>query len=271
MVPGLEIASLGVRLTSLDETGSTNADALAAARAGDPGPHWFVARRQRAGRGRGGRGWVSEPGNLHATLLIGDVAPRIAAQLGFVAGLALHEAVSAVTGLDAGRLRIKWPNDLLLDGAKLAGILLEAETQGEGRLAVVIGFGVNVAAAPEGLPYPAAALGAVSPAVEVSTLFAALTRSMAARLGQWRGAHARGEPDAFAAIRRRWLDLAAGLGQPITVRLPRGERNGRFAGLDETGRLMLDAADGRHLIDAGDVILPAAGPPRVPTMTDQGW
>ena len=267
---GLQITSLGVRLTSLDETGSTNEDALRAARAGDPGPHWFLARRQRAGRGRGGRTWVSEPGNLHATLLVSGIRLNVAPQLGFVAGLALHDAVCDLAELGP-RLRIKWPNDLLLDSAKLAGILLEAEGQENGAAAVAIGFGVNVAAAPENLPYPAISLSAVC-AADVSALFAALAQSFAARFGAWRRAHERGDPDAFAETRHRWLERAAGLGQAITVRLPQGQSRGRFAGLDGTGRLLLDTDTGRHLIDAGDVLLksaPTSGAHAM--MANQSW
>ena len=183
---------------------------------------------------------------------------RIAPQLGFVAGIALHDAVQATSGLSDGRLRIKWPNDLLLDGAKLAGILLEGETQRDGRAAVALGFGVNVAVAPAALPYPTAELASVAPGTSVCALFAALARSVAERLGTWRRAQEGGEPDAFDSIRRLWLERAAGVGQTITVRLPRGETRGRFAGLDETGRLILDTADGRHTIDAGDVFLASA-------------
>lgn len=249
-----EIAAQGVRLTSLDETGSTNADALAAWRAGDAGPHWFVARRQRAGRGRQGRIWQSPPGNLHASLLISGVAPRAAAQLGFVAGLALHEAVADVARLAPPRLQIKWPNDLLLDGAKLAGILLEAETAG-GVTGVVIGLGVNVAAAPEGLPYPATCLAASNPGVEGEAVFAALASALGRRLAEWSRPS---EAGSFEEVRRLWLARAAGLGQTIRVRLASGDRLGRFEGLDAVGRLILAGEAGREVIDAGDVFLPGA-------------
>src|SRR5690606_32841616 len=129
-----------------------------AARAGDPGRLWVVAREQRAGRGRHGRQWSSPPGNLYASVLLVDPCEaRVAPQLGFVAGLALHEAVESVIGIPAPRLALKWPNDLLLDGAKVSGMLLEGHRIGSS-LAIVIGIGINVGAQPEKAPYPVTAL-----------------------------------------------------------------------------------------------------------------
>ncbi len=246
-----EASTLGFRLAIREETGSTNDDALQAARDGDPGRLWIVADRQTAGRGRHGRPWTSPEGNLYTSLLLVDPCPmRHAPQLGFVTGLALHEAVARVAGEGRG-LALKWPNDLLVHGAKLAGILLEAQSVGPGRvLAVAIGCGVNVVGAPADTPYPATHLRALAPETDREALFEAFSAAMARRLAEWdRGSN-------FAAIRRAWLDRAAGLGGEARVRLPGGDRVGRFVGLDEAGRLQLETSNGPALIDAGDLFFP---------------
>jgi BirA family biotin operon repressor/biotin-[acetyl-CoA-carboxylase] ligase len=257
-----ETESAGYRLVSLDVTGSTNEDALRAARNGDPGPLWIVAAEQRAGRGRHGRHWTSPRGNLYASLLLVDPCElRLAPQLGFVTGLALHQAIESLAGTGAPRLSLKWPNDLLLDGAKAAGILLEGHRIGPGgSLAIVIGCGVNVATAPEGTPYPAASLQTIRPGLARETLFPAFASAFARCFEAWRQAHRASHPDPFAATRRLWLARAAGLGSAVTLRLPSGERRGRFAGLDPAGRLELDTGHGLELIDAGDLYFPALHP-----------
>jgi BirA family biotin operon repressor/biotin-[acetyl-CoA-carboxylase] ligase len=252
-----EIAGCGYRLITREATDSTNSDAAEAARGGDPGFLWIVAREQRAGRGRHGRTWTSPPGNLYASLLlIEPCEAALAPQLGFVAGLALHEAASAAIDLGAPRLALKWPNDLLLDGAKVAGILLEGHHGAKGVFAVVIGFGVNVAAAPDGALYPTTALRSVRSDVTPEILFAGLSQSFAAHFDVWRDARRRGEAEPFAVIRRKWLARAAGVGDTVTIRLPIGERRGHFLGLDEAGRLQLGTARGTELIDAADLYLP---------------
>ena len=249
----------GYRLVSVDATGSTNEDAMRAAREGDPGLLWIVAGRQHAGRGRHGRAWASPAGNLHASLLLIEPCELSeAAQLGFLAGLALHEAAAAVTGVGPPRVALKWPNDLLVDGAKAAGLLLEAQRIGGGGvLAVVIGFGVNVAAAPAETPYPARTLRALASQASREDLFLRLSASFAHRFRAWRdGAH----DVRFEALRRAWLERAAGLGADVTVRLPAGPRTGRFVGLDDAGRLQLDTPHGLERIDAGDLYFPNLWP-----------
>src|SRR5688572_23177692 len=146
----------GARLVAYDTIGSTNEEALRLSRAGEREPLWVVAKTQTAGRGRRGRTWVSEPGNLYASLLLGDPSPPDRfPELSFVAALALHDAVTArIPGL-AGRVALKWPNDLLIDRNKFAGILIE----GEGTT-VVIGIGVNCAHHLDGSEYPAIDLAA---------------------------------------------------------------------------------------------------------------
>jgi BirA family biotin operon repressor/biotin-[acetyl-CoA-carboxylase] ligase len=242
----LAMPAANLRHIALEETGSTNAEALTRARAGERGPLWITASRQTQGRGRRGNAWVSLTGNLHASLLLTEpCAPDKAPQLSFVAGLALHDAVAACAPQVAPMLALKWPNDLLLAGAKVAGILLEGES--DPAFAVVIGMGVNCAAHPEGTPYPATDLAAAGAKVAPSALFEGLASAIERRLAQWSGGVD------FAAIRADWLARAAGLGQEISVRLPEREFTGRFEGLDETGRLLVMQADGVSAVTAGEV------------------
>lgn len=253
-----EAEAAGYRLISLEATDSTNDDVLQAARSGDPGQLWIIAGEQRAGRGRHGRQWSSPQGNLYASLLLLDPCePQHAPQLGFVAGLALHEAVEAVTGLSAPRLSLKWPNDLLLDGAKVSGLLLEGHRlENNGPLAIVIGMGVNVAFAPTGTPYPALALQQARPGLTREEMFRALSVSFARTFSAWRNAARMNTADPFGSIRRLWLERAAGIGQEVTLRLPSGEKRGIFEGLDKFGRLQLRSVSGTELIDAGDLYFP---------------
>src|SRR5262247_2040898 len=159
-------SAAGVRLLAHDALGSTNAEALTLARQGERGPLWVTARRQTAGRGRRGRSWVSEPGNLYATLLLTAPSPSEHwPELSFVAALAIHDAIVEVAADLKPRLAIKWPNDLLLAGAKFAGILIEGEAsrgdQADGdEGAVVVGIGVNCASHPADTEYPATDLAA---------------------------------------------------------------------------------------------------------------
>src|SRR5262249_58037893 len=155
------------------------------ARRGEGGPLWVPAERQRAGRGRRGRAWISPPGNLYASLLLtGPAAVECWPQLSFVAALAIHDAVVEVAADLKPRLAIKWPNDLLLAGAKFAGILIE----GEGDVsAVAVGIGVNCARHPADTDFPATDLTAAGAAVSPATLFSALSIKMLRRLPQWDG------------------------------------------------------------------------------------
>lgn len=263
---GSSAIDAGYRLTAFPATGSTNEEALAAARSGDAGAHWFVTTRQTAGRGRRGRAWMAPAGNLAATLLcVVSQDPSSAATLGFVAGLALDEALRAVApdlavrvGLDAfegsgapgraDRLRLKWPNDVLLDGGKLAGIGLEAQQLDGDRLAVAIGIGVNVVAAPEGLPYPATSLAELGLGLDAQTVFAALSNEFAGLVRIWDGGRG------FATIRRLWLQRAAGLGEAVAVRIGDDVFSGAFETIDEQGRLVVRSPGGlSRTIAAGEV------------------
>jgi BirA family transcriptional regulator, biotin operon repressor / biotin---[acetyl-CoA-carboxylase] ligase len=243
------VQASGVRLIIHDTIGSTNAEALRLAREGERGPLWVTAKRQTAGRGRRGRTWVSELGNLYASLLLTEPAPPDRyPELSFVAALALHDAATArIAGLSS-RVSLKWPNDLLIDRNKFAGILVEGEGAN-----VTIGVGVNCAHHPDGTDYPATDLATAGVRTTPETLFAPLTAAMAARLAQWhRGAN-------FSAIRADWLDHAGGLGKPVRVKTSDGElTTGAFEGVDNIGRLVLRLPDGTmQALTAGDVM--AAG------------
>lgn len=252
-----ETEAAGYRVLALDATQSTNDDAMRAARDGDPGRLWIVAREQKAGRGRHGRLWASPPGNLYASLLLIDPCePALAPQLGFVAGLALHQAVEALTGIGVPALALKWPNDLLLGGAKLSGLLLEGQQIRQGRaFALAIGFGVNVAFAPGDTPYPATSMRDAAGIGEVDQVFPALAAAFARTFAAWCDA-LQASPDPFGIVRTQWLARAAGRGSPVRLRLPSGEREGIFEGLDPSGRLLFRTPAGVELVDAGDLYFP---------------
>jgi BirA family biotin operon repressor/biotin-[acetyl-CoA-carboxylase] ligase len=237
----------GVRLTVLDTCGSTNIEALHRARAGERGPLWVVAHEQTAGRGRRGRQWISADGNLYASLLLSAPSPpRNAAQLSFVAALATHDAILGCAPDIAERLTLKWPNDVLCDGRKLAGILIEGE--GTQPLTVAIGIGVNCRSHPEGTAYPASDLAAAGYPVTAAAVFAALSASMLRRLRQW------DEGGGFPAIRADWIARAYRLGCELLVRVSDRDIRGSFETVDETGRLVLRTDDGTlERITAGDV------------------
>ncbi len=177
--------------------------------------------------------------------------------LGFVAGLALARAVAKATGLgvDAG-LVIKWPNDLLWQGAKFAGILLEGTQTPQGQFAVAIGIGVNCLSHPPGLLYPTTCLANFASSVLVpSDVLTALSETMVDALGLWDGGAN------FAAIRREWLGLAMPSGSDLTVKLPGGARRGRFQTIDALGRLVIETEVGPLTVEAADVFLTVRGDP----------
>ena len=238
----------------LETTGSTNAEALARAAAGERGPLWIAARQQSAGRGRRGRAWVSDPGNLYATLLLSDAAPAAALPgICFVAALAVHDAVlDAAHGLAPAQLQLKWPNDILLNGRKIVGILVEG-VSGTGGHAAAIGIGVNCKHHPQSTEFPATDLASAGFVVPAETLLGFVGAAMQRRLGEWQ----RGEN--FRAIRAAWLARASGLGAPIEVRLPNRTMNGTFEALDEGGALVLRHGNGTcETVAAGDVFPLAA-------------
>ena len=245
--PGL--AARGYALRHFADIGSTNTEARQALLAGQ-NLVWVIADRQTAGRGRHARDWVSPLGNLHASLALAAPAPAAKLPLlGFVAGLALVEGIKAIAPDLGGRIALKWPNDLLLDGIKCAGILLEGAEDALGRPGVVIGIGVNVAHAPEGLDQPATHLAALAPWIDRDRLFASLHLNLAALLRLFDGGQG------FGLIRQLWLASALPMGQRLGVKLPSGPVNGLFAGMDAEGGLLLDVEGERLSILAGDVYL----------------
>lgn len=257
---GPRAQSAGYKLAAFERTGSTNTDAIEHARAGERGPMWFVTSEQTAGRGRRQRAWIAPKGNLAASILeVMDVAPAVAATLGFAAGLAEEAALEKVSlkaalRLGEGRPRyaLKWPNDVLAGGKKLVGIGLEAEAVSTG-LAVVVGIGTNVVAAPEGTPTPAVSLAALGVQISAEELFSALSDAWVEFRGIWD--HGRG----FAEIRKLWLERAAGLGEPVAINTGTMTLEGIFDTIDDSGCLIVRTADGRRLpVAAGEVFFGSA-------------
>src|SRR3979490_1224750 len=215
---GPRATSAGYRLAAFDQVGSTNTEAMARARGGDRGPPWFVTREQRAGKGRRQRVWITPRGNLASSVLeVIDVPPATAATLGFAAGLAIASALEQVSieanmrraGSDPLKFLLKWPNDVLVEKQKLVGISLEAEAIAGNRLAIVVGIGTNVVAAPEGTPTPAVSLAALGVHVSAEELFSALSDTWVEFRGIWDNGRGFGE------IRRLWLERAAGAGDAV--------------------------------------------------------
>jgi BirA family biotin operon repressor/biotin-[acetyl-CoA-carboxylase] ligase len=247
------IDSTDIRTASiihLESIGSTNDEALKVSRIGEPGPLWLRADRQTQGRGRQGRLWSSPEGNLYVSLLMPlNSEGRFLPQLAHVAAVALVRAICASVG-SLPALCIKWPNDVLIAQAKVAGILIETTTTPQRRQACVIGWGVNCAFHPEGLPYPTTDLSAASgQAVSPDAVFSALVPAMAEALALWNRGHG------FLAIRDAWLRSALPVGTTLTARLAQGPTTGRFQGMDAAGRLLLLGPDGLITIEAGDIIL----------------
>jgi BirA family transcriptional regulator, biotin operon repressor / biotin---[acetyl-CoA-carboxylase] ligase len=235
----------GWTLVALDTVGSTNDEAAHLADAGAPEGTVVWSREQTGGRGRRGRHWASPVGNLYtSTILRPDCPAQRAAELGFAAALAVADIVPA------GReVRVKWPNDVLVDGGKIAGILLESAIGQTGQVQhVVAGIGVNVGFAPQ-LPemrYPGSALGG-----SVEAALEKLTAALAARLAEWRR-------EGFETVRAAWLAKAGPLGAEVDVKLGEGLVRGRFAGLDREGALLLDTATGPRKIVSGELLGRAA-------------
>ncbi|HVK90804.1 MAG TPA: biotin--[acetyl-CoA-carboxylase] ligase [Mycoplana sp.] len=237
------------RHEALVETVSTNTECFERARKGALSGLWVTAARQTGGRGRRGRPWTSEPGNLYASLLLIDPAPiERLGSLPLAAAVAVQGAIASVMPLDSPPVLIKWPNDILIERKKIGGILVESEMLADGRQAIVIGCGINVAVAPDAGLYPIGRLTDYGCTVAPAELFAHLYREMADTLRLWDSANGVGE------IMARWRKVAGGIGETITVNLPTESISGRFAGIDDTGLLKLVTEDGGvRLIAAGDV------------------
>ena len=233
----------------LGEIDSTSAEAARRAHGGDFGPVWLQADRQTAARGRNGRDWAAPEGNLYATLLVPcDLPPGQAALTSFVACLAVADLLDTLSGSPA-RTTLKWPNDPLFDGRKIAGVLLES---GQGWLTV--GIGVNLAHYPDGARWPATSVaeGTGRPAPTPLAALDVLSTAYAHREATFR-------EEGFGPIRRAWLSRAAHLGEPIEVRMPKETLTGTFEGIAEDGTLMLETPDGPRRIAAADVHFPGGG------------
>lgn len=239
-----------MRIEALGTIDSTSLEAARRAAAGERGPLWLRAGVQTAGRGRQGRAWVSPPGNLHATLLIpvGD-DPAKAALHSFAACLAVADCLDALTGA-AGRVALKWPNDALLDGRKVAGVLLESGLGGAGRW-LSIGVGINLAHAPGEARWPATSIAEVTgrAAPDPARALDALAAAMDARIRQFALA-------GFAPIRAEWLARAARLGEVVEARLPGGTLRGVFETLDAQGAMVLRTGASSRRVHAADIHFP---------------
>lgn len=249
----------GMRLHRFAEIDSTMVEAARLARETGIGGHVVWADIQTAGRGRRGTAWLSPPGNLHVSVVLDPTGPpAAAARLAFSAALAMAEAVSAVLADRGPVVQVKWPNDVLLGGGKVAGILLESVAVAGRPGLVVVGMGLNVARKPprELTGYATAALADHGPPPRTGAVLTILLD----RLQTWARTLA---THGFGPLRDAWLARAAGLGDPIRVRSGTGpERTGRFAGLDEDGALLLGPAAGSGLPErvlAGEVFLTGVG------------
>jgi BirA family biotin operon repressor/biotin-[acetyl-CoA-carboxylase] ligase len=237
--------TMNISIRTVAETGSTNDDLASLAREGAPEGVWLRAGRQSGGRGRQGREWHSPPGNLYASTLIRlrhDDPP--APTLALVAAVALHE-VAAAFAVSGVTIEIKWPNDLLVAGAKLSGILLERIDD-----AIIVGFGVNLADHPDEIARPAINMGMLGGVPDPARFLDALAEGFARWLGRWRD-------EGLEPIRLRWLAAAHPLGTALRTHTTGGAWvEGLFDGLDESGALRLRLRDGSsRVIHAGDVFL----------------
>lgn len=242
----------GFTLHHVGSIGSTNDEASRLARTGAPAGTIVMADRQTTGRGRMGRHWISPVGNLYASIILRpDCPPGASAGLSLLTAVALGEALESLGPEDLD-LALKWPNDLLIGGAKVAGILLENTGAGGGTASfLVIGTGVNIRSAPGSVDYPTTSLDAAGfPSLSAFDLLAAYVERQEIWLDRW-------QRDGFPVVREAWRKRAFNLGGPIRLRLEREEIGGVFVDLTEGGSLLIKQADGRlREISAGDVMTP---------------
>jgi BirA family transcriptional regulator, biotin operon repressor / biotin---[acetyl-CoA-carboxylase] ligase len=232
----------------LDSVTSTNAEAMRLA----PGPAWVLGLEQTAGRGRRARPWDSPRGNMYASLVMSPAGSAAEVALrSFVAALALRDALAKVSGVPQA-FALKWPNDVLCNGGKIAGILLESTSVGAGVAHLVIGVGVNLIAAPDAGQVETGALMPVSLLAETGKRVApeAMLEALAVAFARWEAVFV---ADGFPPIRAAWLASAAHLGQPIRARTGTATHYGSFETVDATGALILITAEGRLAVPAADV------------------
>ena len=240
----------GYRLVQLDTVDSTNDEAKRRADMGEPGPLWIWSARQSKGKGRVGRHWTSQVGNLFASDLVRLICPlQTASQLALVAGFITYETIAKLIPAEGRtKLLLKWPNDVLLDEEKIAGMLLENLGAPEDRRsAVVIGTGINLANHPEDLPQPAVCLEAYGLSVTPAKALEVLAATTDDWLKRW------DEGATFPSIRRAWLDRAGPTGRKLVVQIGNEKIEGTYAGLDLDGALRLTTENGTRTVTAGDV------------------
>lgn len=218
-----------------------------------PGLDVFItAEQQTAGRGRRGNKWVSPAGNLYASFLLHPTCDvRFLPELSFVAAIAVADTLAEILP-DSCLIACKWPNDILVDRAKICGILLETENTARNTPAVIIGIGINVEHYPSDTPYGATCVTEKGGKTDVAALGAQLAENLSICCTNW-------ERFGFAPIRHRWRERAHGLGEPLVARLANGDLAGTFRDLDDDGALLLDTPDGQtHRVTAGEVYQPGA-------------
>jgi len=236
------------RLETHKTVSSTNQLALCRARDGDRGHLWLVSQEQTQGIGRRGRVWHSPPGNLYSSLLlIEEMTAPASALLGFVAGVTMAETLTSLTET-AASIHLKWPNDVLFDGAKITGILIERHSLPQKKTAIIIGIGINVIHAPQQANYPVTSLAARGFDITPAQIFNRLSHFWAVNFELWH------QGDGFAQIRKKWLRQAAGLGEEIHIERPGQRLSGLFKTIDEQGQLVIECHNGALVtIAAGDV------------------
>jgi BirA family biotin operon repressor/biotin-[acetyl-CoA-carboxylase] ligase len=245
---------IAFRVETLEAVDSTNDIIRERAAAGAEEGLVVRAEEQLVGRGRHGRVWCSPPGNLYVSLLFRPERPLAeAATLSLVVGLSLVDAIEAAAAPSIG-LRLKWPNDVLAGEAKIAGILLETLPSPATEPSIVAGLGVNVEVAPEDMPYPTTTLRSLGVAITPEALLDRLLARIAADYLAW-------QAGGFAVIRDRWLARARGIGETVGVQAGERAVRGRFVDVDATGQLVLEAAEGRLTLNAGELFfVPSAAP-----------
>jgi BirA family biotin operon repressor/biotin-[acetyl-CoA-carboxylase] ligase len=240
--------------THFETIDSTNAEALRRMCGGLHAPHWFIAERQTAGRGRSGRAWASEPGNFYGSLVWPLTAPpAVAPQVSLIAGLAVHDALTAAAGLTIPGLQLKWPNDVLVGASKLGGILVESTMdQATGQLIAVIGIGLNLAWSPSDIGRAVTSLANEGVTLTPAQVLPRLSEAILARHAVWAdGRH-------FDPLRHAWLASATPVGTAMSINTGAGPVTGTFAGLASDGALQLRTPDGQLTqFSFGDVTLVA--------------
>lgn len=240
----------GFALRHVPSIGSTSATLMEDALNGATGPVWLVADEQVDGKGRRGRFWHSPKGNLYASLLLSEPAPGVhVAQLSFVLALALRDAVCQIAetqGVTDLQIEVKWPNDLMINGNKCAGLLLEGGMKGQSRF-VIVGMGVNLAFHPEKSNHPASNFAELDLNTSPAHFFAFLSDAVARRLSQW----ARGSN--FAQIRADWLAHAYKMGEVMRINANAESYEARLEGVDPTGGLIVDHMGRQRIVTAGEI------------------